>query len=247
MMLTEEQQQRYKRNIMLDDMGKHGQEILLQSSVLVIGAGGLGSPVILYLAAAGVGHIGICDFDKVDISNLQRQIIHTTADIGREKTISAQESVKLLNPDVEVILHQEKINAENIQTTIKDYDFIIDATDNFASKFLINDACVSMQKPYSHGGINGFNGQVTTVIPKSPCYRCIYGDDFAEEVKEINGVLGAVAAVIGSIQATEAIKYLLDAGGLLSGRLLIYNALKMEFKELRIRHDDDCSVCSDIK
>jgi molybdopterin/thiamine biosynthesis adenylyltransferase len=216
---------------------------------LIIGVGGLGSPIALYLAAAGVGTIGLADADEVELSNLQRQISHHTMDIGRAKVISAKEKIMAMNPDVTVNTYQMRINAGNIKSVIEDYDFIIDATDNFASKFLINDACVLSGIPFSHGGILRFDGQTITVKPgNSTCYRCIFPtpppNDLIPACSQA-GVMGVLPAVIGSIQATEAIKYLLGTGELLTGRLLIYDALHLKFREVTVRKNPGCPVCGE--
>ncbi|MCD8091250.1 MAG: HesA/MoeB/ThiF family protein [Clostridiales bacterium] len=229
-------------------MGEEGQEKLLGAKVLVIGAGGLGSPAIMYLTAAGVGTLGIADFDRVDLSNLQRQIIHKASSVGREKAESAAETARALNPDIKIILHK-KITAENISSLIKDYDFIIDATDNFESKFLINDACVMNKKPYSHGGVVGFQGQAMTYVPgEGPCLRGLLGDVPSPEEETTSrqvGILGAAAGILGSVQAMEAVKYITSAGRLLTGRLLTIDGLGGSFKVLDVTAPDpNCSVCS---
>ena len=208
MALTNEQIERYSRHIILKEVGAKGQKKLLNSSVLIIGAGGLGAPVAMYLAAAGVGTIGIADADDVDLSNLQRQVIHTTADIGKPKVESAKETMEAINPDVKVVTYHEFITSENILDIIKDYDFIIDGTDNFPAKFLINDACVMAKKPFSHAGIIRFKGQLMTYVPgQGPCYRCVFRDpppkDAVPTCKQA-GVIGAMGGVIGSLQAIEA-------------------------------------------
>lgn len=248
-MLTEEQIQRYSRQIILKDVGGKGQQKLLDGRVLLIGVGGLGAPIALYLAAAGVGTIGIADADNVDISNLQRQVIHFTPDIGKPKVISAAEKMRAINTDVTVNTYQEIVSAANIVQLIANYDFIIDGTDNFAAKFLINDACVFGSKPYSHGGILQFNGQTITVKPKeSACYRCIFPEPpqmDAIPTCSQSGVFGVLPGVLGTIQATEAIKFLLDKGDLLTNRLLTYNALRMRFREVPIRRNTKCPVCGD--
>jgi molybdopterin-synthase adenylyltransferase len=248
-MLSDLQIERYSRHIMLKEVGGKGQERLLNGRILIIGVGGLGSPIALYLAAAGVGTIGIADADEVELSNLQRQIIHHTMDIGKGKVISAKEKMAAMNPDVTVNTYQMRINAGNIKSVIEDYDFIIDATDNFTSKFLINDACVLSCIPFSHGGILRFDGQTITVKPgSSTCYRCIFPtpppDDLIPACSQA-GVMGVLPAVIGSIQATEAIKYLLGTGELLTGRLLIYDALQMKFREVPVRKNPGCPVCGE--
>ena len=248
-MLTEEQIHRYSRHILLQDVGGKGQQKLLDGKVLIIGAGGLGSPIALYLAAAGVGTIGIADADVVDVSNLQRQVIHFTPDIGKPKVQSAAEKMRAINPDVTVNTYQLWVNASNIAGLIKDYDFVIDGTDNFAAKFLINDACVLGNKPYSHGGILRFDGQAITVRPKvSACYRCIFPAPPPKDAIPTcsqAGVIGVLPGVIGTIQATEAIKFLLGKGDLLTDRLLTYNALRMKFREVPIKRNKACPVCGE--
>jgi len=245
--MRDEQIERYSRNIILKEVGGKGQEKLLASKVLVIGAGGLGSPAVLYLAAAGVGTIGIADGDRVDISNLQRQVIHFTEDVGVHKAESAEKKIRRLNPDVNVIIHKEMIRASNAREIISKYDFVIDGTDNFAAKFLINDACVLLNKPYSHAGILRFNGQTMTVLPgKSACYRCIFAAPppaGAIPTCSEAGVLGAMAGVMGTLQATEAVKYLLGVGDLLNDRLLVFEALPMTFREIKIKQNPACPVC----
>ena len=235
MALTESQIERYSRHIILKEVGGKGQQKLLDSKVLIIGAGGLGAPIALYLAAAGIGTIGIADADTVDLSNLQRQVIHFTPDIGKPKVISAKEKIEAINPDVQVRTYHEWISAANIMAIIKEYDFVVDGTDNFAAKFLINDACVLSGKPYSHGGILQFVGQTITVLPgKSTCYRCIFPTPPPKDAIPTcsqAGVIGVLPGVIGSIQATEAIKFLLGKGELLTGRILMYDALGMKFRD----------------
>lgn len=249
MNFTAEQLKRYNRHIIMDEIGEAGQRRLLNSKVLIIGAGGLGSPVAMYLSAMGVGAIGIADADVVDFSNLQRQIIHTTNDVGREKVLSAKEKMEHINPDVRVKTYSTFITAENILSIIEEYDFILDCTDNFSSKFLINDACVIAKKPFCHGGIMKLSGQLMTYVPnKGPCYRCIFEEPPKVEVptcKDV-GVVGAVAGVIGSLQAIEAIKYLVGFGELLVARLLTYNALTMEFRTVKFpERVKTCSACGE--
>ncbi len=248
-MLTEQQIERYSRHIILKEVGGKGQKKLLDGKVMVIGAGGLGAPIALYLAAAGVGTIGIADADVVDLSNLQRQVIHFTPDVGKPKVESAREKMEAMNPDVTVRTYQEWISAANIARIIADYDFVIDGTDNFAAKFLINDACVLAGKPYSHGGILQFDGQTMTVKPgESPCYRCIFPEPPPKEVIPTcsrAGVIGVLPGVLGTIQATEAIKFLLGAGELLTDRLLTYNALRMRFREVTLRKNPKCPLCGE--
>lgn len=249
MSLTEQQIQRYSRHIILEQIGGTGQEKLLSSKVLIIGAGGLGSPAALYLAAAGVGTIGIVDADKVDTTNLQRQIIHHTADVGVEKVKSAADKMHAINPDVTVKTYHRFANADNIRDLISGYDFVIDGTDNFAAKFLINDACYFENKPFSHAGILKFHGQLITVLPgKSTCYRCIFNaPPPAGAVPSCSqaGVLGVLAGVIGSLQATEAIKYLLGLGNLLTDTLLTYDALEMRFRAVALNRNPNCPLCSE--
>lgn len=244
---TEEQLERYSRHILLADVGVEGQEKILNAKVLVIGAGGLGSPVALYLAAAGVGTIGIADADKVDLSNLQRQIIHFTADVGKQKVDSARDKMLAINPGVRVITHPVFLMSHNILDIIKQYDFIIDGTDSFASKFLINDACVLAGKPFSHGGILRFTGQAITVFPgKSACYRCVFRNPPpANAVPTCSqaGVLGAIAGMLGTIQAAEALKFLTGAGTCISNVLLNFDARTMEFRRVALQRQDDCPVC----
>lgn len=247
MVFTDEQRERYARHIILDEVGIRGQKKLLDASVLIIGAGGLGSPVSLYLAAAGVGTIGIADADEVDLSNLQRQIVHTTADIGKAKVKSAARAMRAMNPDIKVNTYQTFVTTENIMELIADYDFVVDATDNFTSKFLINDACVMAKKAFSHAGILRFQGQLMTYVPGAgPCYRCIFKNPPPEDAVPTcrqAGVIGAIAGVIGSLQAMEAIKYIIGAGDLLTGKLLTYDALTNQFRTVKFPKDEDCAVC----
>lgn len=248
-MLTEAQIQRYSRHIILKEVGGKGQRKLLDGRVLIIGAGGLGAPIALYLAAAGVGTIGIVDADVVDVTNLQRQVIHFTPDVGKAKVDSAAEKMRAINPDVTVNTYHEWVSAANIATLIAGYDFVIDGTDNFAAKFLINDACVLGGKAYSHGGILQFDGQTITVEPRlSPCYRCIFPAPPPKDAIPTcsqAGVIGVLPGVLGTIQATEALKYLLNKGELLTGRLLTYNALRMRFREIGVKRNPNCPVCGD--
>ena len=246
--LSEVQKERYARHIVLQEAGETGQKKLLDGKVLIIGAGGLGSPAAMYLAAAGVGTLGVADADAVDVSNLQRQIAHGTGDIGKPKVESIRETIHDMNPDVSVRTYQTFVGKENIMELLGEYDFVVDATDNFAAKFLINDACVRGGKPFCHAGILRFQGQVMTYVPgKGPCYRCIFKEEPPEGAvpgcKEV-GIIGAMAGVIGSLQALEAIKYLLGAGELLTGRLLTYNALQNEFRTVKLpEHVHGCPAC----
>ena len=249
MAFTNEQLERYSRQIILQEVGVKGQKKLLNASVLIIGAGGLGAPAALYLAAAGVGTIGIVDADEVDLSNLQRQVIHTTNDVGKAKVKSAAETMEAINPDVTVKTYRTFVDSSNIMDLIKDYDFIIDGTDNFPAKFLINDACVMAEKPFSHAGIIRFKGQLMTYVPgEGPCYRCVFKNpppkDAVPTCKQA-GVIGAMGGVIGSLQAMEAIKYIIGKGDPLTGKLLTYDALKMEFHTIKLPKDDHCAVCGD--
>jgi molybdopterin/thiamine biosynthesis adenylyltransferase len=248
MNFTNEQLERYSRHIILKEVGVKGQKKLMEGKALIIGAGGLGAPAAMYLAAAGVGVIGIADADVVDLSNLQRQIIHSTADVGKPKAQSAKETMNAMNGDVQVHTYQEWVTSSNIKDIINDknYDFIIDGTDNFPVKFLINDACVMLQKPFSHAGIIRFQGQLMTYVPgKGPCYRCVFKNppppDAVPTCRQA-GVLGVMAGVIGTLQAAEAIKYFLGMD-LLTGWLLSYNALSMDFRKVPVKADSHCPVC----
>ncbi|OGV74166.1 MAG: adenylyltransferase [Lentisphaerae bacterium RIFOXYB12_FULL_65_16] len=247
MELTEQQVERYSRHIILPEVGGKGQVRLLEGRVLLVGAGGLGSPVGLYLAAGGVGTIGVVDADVVDLTNLQRQIIHSTPDLGRPKVESAAEKMRALNSDVRVNTYRERLTAANALAILADYDFVIDGTDNFAAKFLVADACHFAGKPYSHAGILRFDGQMMTVIPgQTACYRCVFGKPpprGAVPSCSQAGVLGVLAGVMGTLQATEAIKSLLGQGRLLTDRLLTYNALDMRFREVALKRNPRCPLC----
>ncbi len=251
MNFTNEQLERYSRQIILDDVSVKGQGKILNSKVLIIGTGGLGAPAAMYLGAAGVGTIGLVDADTVDLSNLQRQIIHSTQDVGKLKVISGKETINAINPDVNVVTYNERAKAANILDIIKDkdYDFIIDGTDNFPVKFLINDACVMLQKPFSHAGIIRFQGQTMTYVPgQGPCYRCVFKNPPPPDVVptcQQAGVLGVMGGVMGSIQASEALKYIIGVGDLLTGKLLTFDAKKMEFRKISLSHDNKCAICSD--
>jgi sulfur-carrier protein adenylyltransferase/sulfurtransferase len=247
--LTHDEFRRYSRHLIMPEVGLAGQEKLGRSSVLVIGTGGLGSPVGLYLAAAGVGRIGLVDFDVVDETNLQRQIIHGTKDIGRRKLDSARERMLDVNPNVEVILHQTAIDSSNALAIIGEYDVIIDGTDNFPTRYLTNDACVLLGKPNVYGSIYRFEGQASVFYAaQGPCYRCLFPEPpppgLVPSCAE-GGVLGVLPGVIGTIQATEAVKLLLGKGNPLIGRLLLYDALAMTFDEVALRKNPDCPVCGD--
>jgi adenylyltransferase/sulfurtransferase len=245
--LTDQQIERYSRQIILEEIGGAGQEKLLSSRVLIVGAGGLGAPAALYLAAAGVGTIGLIDDDNVDLTNLQRQIIHHTGDLGTEKVDSARTKIEAINPDITVRTYKTRATAENISEIIREYDFVIDGTDNFPAKFLINDACYFEKVAFSHAGILRFFGQLMTVLPgESTCYRCVFrSPPPAGVVPSCSeaGVLGALAGVIGSLQATEAMKYVLGVGELLTSTLLTYDALKMEFRRIKLSRNPNCPLC----
>ena len=245
MELTTDQLERYSRQIILKEIGTDGQKKLLSSKVLIIGAGGLGSAVSFYLAAAGVGTIGIADPDTVSLSNLQRQILHGTDDLGTMKTDSARTSLEALNPDVRIITHDLCVDAGNIRDLISGYDFVVDATDNFTSKYLINDACVRERKPFCHAGVAGFGGQIMTYVPDlGPCFRCVFPEPPGENGGESGkSILGAVAGMIGCMQAAETVKYLTDAGGLLVGRMLFFDALSMESAVIPVSVDPECRAC----
>jgi len=247
--LTDAQRDRYSRHILLPEVGEAGQAKLLASKVLLLGAGGLGSPAAMYLAAAGVGTLGIVDADVVDASNLQRQIIHGTSRVGVPKVDSAEQTIREINPDVRVIKFQERLTSANVDRIFEGFDVVVDGCDNFPTRYLVNDASVFHKKPVVHGSIFRFDGQVTTFMPgQGPCYRCLYPEPppphLAPSCQEA-GVLGILCGIIGTLQATEAIKLLLGKGDLLVGRLLTYDSLKLKFRELKLRRDKDCPVCGD--
>jgi sulfur-carrier protein adenylyltransferase/sulfurtransferase len=247
--MTQEQSLRYARHTMLPEVGEAGQIKLLKSRVLCLGAGGLGSPSGLYLAAAGVGTIGFVDDDVVDASNLQRQILHATDRVGMPKVESAAQAIAKLNPDVKVIPHQTRLSSENVMDIIKGYDLIVDGADNFPTRYLLNDAALKLGKPVVHASIYRFEGQVTAFIPyQGPCYRCLYPSppppDMAPSCQEA-GVLGVLCGVIGSLQAVEAIKILLGVGKSLSGRLLMFDAMGLKFREMKLRRDPACPTCGE--
>ncbi len=248
MSLRDDQIDRYSRHIILQDVGGKGQEKILASKVLIIGTGGLGAPAALYLAAAGVGTLGLIDGDRVDLSNLQRQVIHFTPDVGKPKVESAREKINAINPDVNVITYQDVVHSGNIIDLISQYDFILDGTDNFSAKFLINDACVMAKKPFSHGGILRFDGQALTYVPGNACYRCIFitpPPKNAVPTCSQAGVLGAIAGILGTIQATEALKFITGVGDLLTNRLLVFDAKKMNFRTVKVKRNPKCPVCGD--
>jgi len=249
MKLREDQIERYSRQIILPNVGGKGQEKLLAAKVLIIGAGGLGSPAALYLASAGIGTIGIVDSDKVEFNNLQRQIIHSIKDVGRPKVESAQDRINAINEDVKVTTYNLRVTSENILDIIKDYNIIVDGSDNFPTRYLVNDACVLSKKPLSHGGIFRFDGQAITIIPgESACYRCLFAlpppPGLVPSCQEA-GILGAVAGVIGTIQANEVLKYILGLGNLLTGKLLVFNALDSSFRQVKVPKDPKCPVCGE--
>ncbi|MFA4874229.1 MAG: HesA/MoeB/ThiF family protein [bacterium] len=242
--LTEEQLHRYTHHIILKDIGGEGQRQLLAARVLIVGAGGLGSPAALYLAAAGVGGIGIIDDDRVELSNLQRQILYCTADLGRSKVASAADKIAALNPDVKVFAIEDRLRRENADQILSEYDFIIDASDNFDTKYLINDVCVAIGRPFSHAGVAGFKGQVFTYAPGSPCLRCIFPEPPAPgQIQHCRGagILGAAAGVFGSIQAAEAIKSILKKDGGLRARLLSIDLIEMDFANMGVSQNPACA------
>jgi molybdopterin/thiamine biosynthesis adenylyltransferase/rhodanese-related sulfurtransferase len=246
--LTAEQRERYSRHFLLPEIGQEGQQKLLDAKVLLLGAGGLGSPTALYLAAAGVGTIGLVDNDVVDLSNLQRQVIHTTDRIGVPKVDSAEETMKAINPDVDVVKYAERLDSSNVMRIIEGYDIIVDGLDNFPTRYLINDASVRLQIPVVSASILGFDGQLSVFKPyDGPCYRCLYPVPPPAELAPscgANGVLGVLPGTMGLLQATEVVKLIVGAGEPLVGRLLLYEALSATFTELKVRRDPECPVCS---
>ena len=250
--LTNDEVRRYSRHLIIPDVGMDGQKRLKNAKVLVIGAGGLGSPALLYLAAAGVGTIGIAEFDEVDESNLQRQVIHGQSDVGKSKALSAKESIAETNPYVNVVLHEERLDNDNVMQVFEGYDLIIDGTDNFATRYMVNDAAYFLGIPYVWGSIYRFDGQASVFAPKlvddAPCYRCLYPEPpppgMVPSCAE-GGVLGVLCASIGSIQVNEAIKLLTGVGDPLVGKLMIYDALEMEYRKLKVRKDPNCALCGE--
>src|ERR1700729_4123923 len=248
MELDNEQIRRYSRHLILPEVGLAGQKKICSASVLCIGAGGLGSPIAMYLAAAGIGRMGIVDFATVDFSNLQRQILHTDADVGRSKAERGKETIRGINPHCEVVIHNTRISSENALDLIRPYDIVVDGTDNFPTRYLTNDACVLLKKPNVYGSIFRFEGQASVFAPHlgGPCYRCLYPEPpppgMVPSCAE-GGVLGVLCASIGSIQATEAIKLLTGIGESLIGRLMIYDALEMSYRTVRVRKDPECPIC----
>ena len=246
-MFNDEQIERYSRLIILPEVGGKGQKKLTEAGVLCLGAGGLGSPAALYLAAAGIGRLGIVDADAVDLSNLNRQVLHATADIGRPKVVSAREKLIALNPHVEIVAYEARAGVDNIAALVADYDVVLDGTDNFATRFLVNDACFFAGKPLCHGSIFRFEGQATTLFPgRGPCYRCLYPEpppaDLVPNCQQA-GVFGAIAGIIGVTQAIEALKCVLGIGELLIGRLLVFDAVEMSFRALKFYRNPDCALC----
>jgi molybdopterin/thiamine biosynthesis adenylyltransferase/rhodanese-related sulfurtransferase len=250
MQLNNDEIRRYSRHLILPEVGMAGQKKIRSTSVLCIGAGGLGSPIAMYLAAAGIGKLGIVDFDTVDYSNLQRQILHTDADVGRPKAQSAKETIAGINPNVEVVLHKTRITSENALDLIRPYDIVVDGTDNFPTRYLTNDACVLLKKPNVYGSIFRFEGQASVFAPHlgGPCYRCLYPEPpppgMVPSCAE-GGVLGVLPGIIGCIQTTEILKLALEKGSSLVGRLLLFNSLDMKFRELKLRRDPQCPVCGE--
>lgn len=255
MPLTDAQEMRYARHLILDEVGEEGQEKLLASKVLVVGAGGLGSPLLMYLAAAGVGTLGVIDDDQVDITNLQRQIVHTTQSVGTDKVASAAATIAALNPDVAVVQHRTRLDAGNADRIIRDYDLVADGTDNFDARYLLNEVCYRLRKPLVSASLYRFEGQLTTYAPwrpdhaapgGGPCLRCLFPDKPPPDLVprcETAGILGAVAGVLGTMQATEVLKELLGLGESLSGRLLMYDALSSETRIIKIKRDPACTTC----
>jgi len=251
MQLSNDEIRRYSRHLILPEVGLAGQKKICSTSVLCIGAGGLGSPIAMYLAAAGIGKIGLVDFDVVDFSNLQRQIIHGTEDVGRPKTESAKETINSINPNCEVVIHNVRISSDNALDLIGQYDIVVDGTDNFPTRYLTNDACVLLKKPNAYGSIFRFEGQASVFAPHlgGPCYRCLYPEPpppgMVPSCAE-GGVLGVLPGIIGCIQATEILKLALGKGSSLVGRLLLFNALEMKFRELKLRRDPQCPLCGEV-
>jgi sulfur-carrier protein adenylyltransferase/sulfurtransferase len=248
--LNSDEIRRYSRHLILPEVGLAGQKKIKAASVLCVGAGGLGSPITMYLAAAGIGKLAIVDFDIVDDSNLQRQLLHTDADVGHPKTESAMETLRGINPNVELVLHSTRMTSKNALDLIRPYDIVVDGTDNFPTRYLTNDACVLLKKPNVYGSVFQFEGQASVFAPHlgGPCYRCLYPEPppphMAPGCAE-SGVLGVLPGVIGCIQATETLKLVIGMGSLLMGRLLLFNALDMKFRELKLRRDPQCPVCGE--
>jgi len=246
--LTPDQVKRYSRHIIMGDVGSNGQRKLIQSKVLIIGAGGLGSPSAVYLSLAGVGTVGLVDFDVVELSNLQRQILHHTGDVGRPKVQSGHDNLKAYNPEVNIVMHDTRLESENAMDIISQYDLVINGADNFATRYLVNDACYLLNKPLVDGSILIFDGQATVFMPGQGCYRCLFPSPpppgMVPNCAEA-GVLGALTGLVGSIQATEALKLILGIGESLSSRLLLIDALSMNFREVKIKRNPACPLCGD--
>ena len=239
-MMTDLQSQRYKRHILLPEIGEEGQRKLLDGSVLVVGAGGLGAPLLLYLAAAGIGHIGIVDFDRVDVSNLQRQVLFTTEDVGNLKAESALGRIKALNPDVDVVAYNFRFDAVNARKLVADYDVVLDATDDIGTKYLINDTCVENGTPFVHAAVNCYGGNVMTVVPGSACLRCVFPEAVKQKDSSEYGVFGAVPGIAGAVQAAEVVKLIAGVGEPLVNRMMSFDALAMKFSVISVAPSDLC-------
>jgi len=239
-MMTDLQSQRYKRHILLPEIGEEGQRKLLDGSVLVVGAGGLGAPLLLYLAAAGIGHIGIVDFDRVDVSNLQRQVLFTTEDVGNLKAESALGRIKALNPDVDVVAYNFRFDAVNARKLVADYDVVLDATDDIGTKYLINDTCVENGTPFVHAAVNCYGGNVMTVVPGSACLRCVFPEAVKQKDSSEYGVFGAVPGIAGAVQAAEVVKLIAGVGEPLVNRMMSFDALAMKFNVISVVPSDLC-------
>ncbi|MEW6623132.1 MAG: HesA/MoeB/ThiF family protein [Bacillota bacterium] len=248
MMLNNDERIRYRRHLIMPEIGENGQSKLKNSKVLVVGAGGLGSPVLFYLAAMGVGTLGIVDSDQADLSNLQRQILHSTLDLGKNKAQSAKETLQSLNPGVRCELYPFRLTDKNIENVVSQYDVAVTAVDNLTTRYLVNDTCIKLYKPLVEAGVSGWEGLVTTIIPgKTPCYRCIFPHQpEVEERKEI-GLIGCLPGVLGTIQSMEVVKLLLDLGNSLAGRLLVFDGLEMTFSEFKMERNSECRVCGKLK
>lgn len=239
-MMTDLQSQRYKRHILLPEIGEEGQRKLLDGSVLVVGAGGLGAPLLLYLAAAGIGHIGIVDFDRVDVSNLQRQVLFSTEDVGNLKAESALGRIKALNPDVDVVAYNFRFDAVNARKLVADYDVVLDATDDIGTKYLINDTCVENGTPFVHAAVNCYGGNVMTVVPGSACLRCVFPEAVKQKDSSEYGVFGAVPGIAGAVQAAEVVKLIAGVGEPLVNRMMSFDALAMKFNVISVAPSDLC-------